>query len=226
MQRPAHEISAVVSLITTAVTPEIQQAGIQRYFTPDAGFRHPLCAVSPGPGSRERVLGIYQWYRVMSPKLEPEVKSVVYDKEQGILILEVVQSFHFRLSPFKPAPSRLVVRLTLKEVDRLYYIAFEEDFYHPDVKKILPFAEMTDVSYRNPIRTSCCSLFRLWLPWCDWHWALQVLCRACVPPLPMCLAYQACTRSAQADPQLTIQRRIGKVILVCTTPGRTGRAID
>ncbi|PBK76443.1 hypothetical protein ARMSODRAFT_866430, partial [Armillaria solidipes] len=132
MQRPAHEISAVVSLITTAVTPEIQQAGIQRYFTPDAGFRHPLCAVSPGPGSRERVLGIYQWYRVMSPKLELDVKSVVYDKEQGILILEVVQSFHFRLSPFKPAPSRLVVRLTLKEVDRLYYIAFEEDFYHPD----------------------------------------------------------------------------------------------
>ncbi|KAK0500868.1 hypothetical protein EDD18DRAFT_1146286 [Armillaria luteobubalina] len=132
MQRPAHEISAVVSLITTAVTPEIQQAGIQRYFTPDAGFRHPLCAVSSGPGSRERVLGIYQWYRVVSPKLELDVKSVVYDKEQGILILEVVQSFHFRLSPFKPAPSRLVVRLTLKEVDRLYYIAFEEDFYHPD----------------------------------------------------------------------------------------------
>ncbi|KAK0466226.1 uncharacterized protein EV420DRAFT_816800 [Desarmillaria tabescens] len=132
MQHPAHEISSVVSLITTAVAPEIQKAGIQRYFTPDAGLRHPLCAVSPGPGSRERVLGIYQWYRVMSPKVELDVKSVVYDKEQGILILEVVQSFHIRLSPFKPAPSRLVVRLTLKEVDRLYYIAFQEDFYHPD----------------------------------------------------------------------------------------------
>ncbi|KAK0209036.1 hypothetical protein DFS33DRAFT_1242386, partial [Desarmillaria ectypa] len=132
MQHPAHEISSVVSLIMSAVAPEIQQAGIQRYFTPDAGFRHPLCAVSPGPGSRERVLGIYQWHRVMSPKVELDVKSVVFDKEQGILILEVMQSFHIRLSPFKPAPSRLVVRLTLKEVDKLYYIAFQEDFYHPD----------------------------------------------------------------------------------------------
>ncbi|KAG7452038.1 uncharacterized protein BT62DRAFT_881857 [Guyanagaster necrorhizus] len=132
MEHPADEISSVVSLITTAVAPEIQQDGIQRYFTPDAGFRHPLCAVRPGPGSRERILGLYQWYRVMSPKIDLDVKSIVYDKPQGILILDVVQSFHIRLSPFKPAPSRLVVRLTLKEVDRLYYIAFQEDFYHPD----------------------------------------------------------------------------------------------
>ncbi|KAF7328856.1 hypothetical protein MVEN_02515200 [Mycena venus] len=132
MQSPASEVGAVVSLLTAAAAPEIQKAAFLKYVTPDAGFRHPICHVIPGPGSRERLLGVYQWYRIMSPHIDITVKSVVHDQTNNTLLLDVVQHFHIRLSPFKPAPSRLLVRLTLREENGLHYIAFQEDFYHPD----------------------------------------------------------------------------------------------
>ncbi|KAJ6510612.1 argonaute-like protein [Mycena sanguinolenta] len=132
MQNPVDEVGAAVSLLTAAVSPEIQKAAFSKYFAPDAGFRHPMCHVAPGPGSRDRILAIFQWYRIMSPNLKITTNSVVHDSANNTLLLDVVQEFHIRLSPFKPAPSRLLVRLTLREVNGLQYIAFQEDFYHPD----------------------------------------------------------------------------------------------
>ncbi|KAJ7301838.1 hypothetical protein B0H14DRAFT_2668025 [Mycena olivaceomarginata] len=132
MQNPVSEIGAVVSLLTAAAAPEIQKSAFLKYITPDAGFRHPICNVTPGPGSRERVLGIFQWYRIMSPHIDITVNSAVHNPSNNTLLLDVVQEFHIRLSPFKPAPSRLLVRLTLREENGLQYIAFQEDFYHPD----------------------------------------------------------------------------------------------
>ncbi|KAJ7074811.1 hypothetical protein C8F01DRAFT_35339 [Mycena amicta] len=134
MQNPASEIGAVVTLLTAAAAPDIQKAAFLRYVTPDAGFRHPICSVVPGPGSREKLLGIYQWYRILSPHIEITVNNVVHDPANHLLLLDVVQSFSLRLSPFKPVPARLLVRLTLREGadDGLHYIAFQEDFYHPD----------------------------------------------------------------------------------------------
>ena len=94
----------------------------------------------------------------MSPTLELRVQNVVYDKENGVMFLEVVQKFHIRLSPLRAhwsrwalkrhswmrskqtsdfQPERLIVRLTLREIDGLHYIAFQEDFYHPDVSYLL-----------------------------------------------------------------------------------------
>ncbi|KAJ7915661.1 hypothetical protein B0H13DRAFT_395553 [Mycena leptocephala] len=132
MQNPSSEVGAVVSLLTAAAAPDIQKAAFLKYLTPDAAFRHPLCNVSPGPGSRDRLLGIYQWYRILSPHIDITVKRVVHDPASNTLLLDVVQYFHLRFSPFKAAPSRLLVRLTLREENGLHYIALQEDFYHPD----------------------------------------------------------------------------------------------
>ncbi|KAJ7119646.1 hypothetical protein C8R44DRAFT_624713 [Mycena epipterygia] len=132
MQHPSSEVSAVVSLLTAAAAPDIQKAAFHKYLTSDAGFRHPLCHVASRPGSRDQLLGIYQWYRIMSPNIDITVKSVVHDTENNVLLLDVVQKFHIRFSPFQPAPSRLLVRLTLREENGLHYISFQEDFYHPD----------------------------------------------------------------------------------------------
>ena len=60
MQDPAREIAEVVTLLTTAVSPDIQKATVEKFFTTDAGFSHPVCAVKRGLNSRESVLGIYQ----------------------------------------------------------------------------------------------------------------------------------------------------------------------
>ncbi|KAJ7810863.1 hypothetical protein B0H14DRAFT_2607026 [Mycena olivaceomarginata] len=83
MQNPVSEIGAVVSLLTAATAPEIQKSAFLKYITPDAGFRHPICNVTPGPGSRERVLGIFQWYRIMSPHIDITVNSADRCGENG-----------------------------------------------------------------------------------------------------------------------------------------------
>ncbi|KAF8639064.1 hypothetical protein AX16_010370 [Volvariella volvacea WC 439] len=131
MQTPSEEIRHVVGLFTMAVSPDIQQAALERYLTPDVEFRHPICAVTKGPMSRETVIGIYQWYRIISPHIELQVKHVAPDGEL-ILLLEIVQTFHLRRSPFRPVPSRLLTRVQLRKEEGLYYIEKQEDFYHPD----------------------------------------------------------------------------------------------
>jgi hypothetical protein len=61
MQDPAREIAEVVTILTTAVSPGIQKAAVEKLFASDAGFSHPVCAVKRGLNSRDSVLGIYQW---------------------------------------------------------------------------------------------------------------------------------------------------------------------
>ncbi|KAI0643301.1 hypothetical protein C8Q79DRAFT_1002530 [Trametes meyenii] len=150
MENPAQEIANVATLITAAVNPEIQKEAVYKYFVPDMSFRHPLCAVSPSPNSREAFLSILQWYRVLSPVLSVRVTSVTYDKEKNSIFLDVTQTFHIRWSPLTPAPARLVVHLTLRPSPSptdpnktVYFIASQEDFYHPDDLTVLLVPPLT-----------------------------------------------------------------------------------
>lgn len=141
MEYPASEIPQVVELLCAATSADVQAAAFERYFTPDAAFSHPIVRVSSSPKSRNYVLGIYQWYRIMSPNLKIHVNHVTYDKDLEMLILDATQEFHIRFNPFGPMPANLVVRLHLRKgEDGKYRIKQQEDFYHPDafVAMLLP----------------------------------------------------------------------------------------
>lgn len=68
-------------------TPDEQRRTIDRYFTPDAEFVHPFCAAPrfsegdlrlPGLrrlGSRDALRGIFQWYRMLSPKIVIDIDT-------------------------------------------------------------------------------------------------------------------------------------------------------
>ncbi|EJD00291.1 uncharacterized protein FOMMEDRAFT_22132 [Fomitiporia mediterranea MF3/22] len=143
MNNPRNEIAAAVKALTLAPTPAVQRAAINKYFAPEAGFLHPLCTVHPGPGSREEIVGIYEWYRDMSPKVSLEVESFVYDETQKVAYLNVVQNFHIFLSPFASSPARLLVKVSLRKnpQDGKYYIIQQEDYYQPEdiFRLVLPF---------------------------------------------------------------------------------------
>jgi len=57
---------------------------------------------------------------------------IAYDVEKSILFLDMSQVFYIRYSPFPPARTRLLTRLTLHKEGGRYYIASQEDFFHPD----------------------------------------------------------------------------------------------
>jgi hypothetical protein len=66
MEHPSEEIVSVVKLLTAARSPDIQKAAVERYFTSNAGFQHPLCAVESAPNSRQGILGIYQYVLLLT----------------------------------------------------------------------------------------------------------------------------------------------------------------
>ncbi|RDX39712.1 hypothetical protein OH76DRAFT_1330941, partial [Lentinus brumalis] len=128
MENPANEITNVIKLVTAAVNPEIQKAAVLQYYARDMSFRHPLCIIPSAFDSRDAMLPILQWYRMLSPMIKGDVSSVTYDEEKHIVFLDVTQIFHIRSSPLNPAPARYVYRPR----SCVYLIEEQEDFYHPD----------------------------------------------------------------------------------------------
>lgn len=149
MENPREEIRGVILLLTSTSSLDLQKRAVERFMTPDVAFRHPVCAVESGPSSRKTVLGIYQCYRVLSPHIEARVNNVVWDPEHKYMFLDIQQWFKLFNLPIQPAPARLCTRLTLQRgTDGLYYIAMQEDFYHPDdfmallLPPLVPFIRM------------------------------------------------------------------------------------
>ncbi|KAG8928834.1 hypothetical protein FRC02_006409 [Tulasnella sp. 418] len=106
MQNPKEEIADVVHKLTSTDSPNVQKDTLLKYFTSDASFNHPLCCVKSGDNSREAILGVYQWYRIMSPVIQIHVDKVVFDETGNVLHLDMVQTFHIFISLFRPAPAR------------------------------------------------------------------------------------------------------------------------
>ncbi|KAG9259124.1 uncharacterized protein F5Z01DRAFT_642381 [Emericellopsis atlantica] len=155
MEHPVREIPEVITNLTTG-SPEVQSHTLQTYFTSDASFTHPFCRVpSLRKGtipllhwvdSRWLILGIYRWYRTLSPSISINIDSAVFDQKTGLLYVTINQTFALWFVPFYKAPVRLVsvLRLTQRQqppppsnahaaaIDHdkgKYYIASQEDLY-------------------------------------------------------------------------------------------------
>lgn len=72
MEHPATEIEDVIFKLTTG-SPRLQQQTLEHYFTPNASFSHPFCAVK---SNRDQILSIFRWYKVLSPKIEIQVNGI------------------------------------------------------------------------------------------------------------------------------------------------------
>ncbi|KAL4865392.1 hypothetical protein BDV12DRAFT_200139 [Aspergillus spectabilis] len=161
MEDPVAEVPTVIHLLTQS-PPSLQETTIERFFTPTAEFVHPFCRIWRYNGSRWAVKKIYQWYKIMSPRIELEVRSVAFDKENLKLYVSIFQIFSIWLIPFHVAPVSLTTVLDLttdpgtgdsdsnsistngKSDDKkqtLYYIQKQEDFYQPSefIKFVLPY---------------------------------------------------------------------------------------
>ncbi|KAH6902589.1 hypothetical protein BKA70DRAFT_1567719 [Coprinopsis sp. MPI-PUGE-AT-0042] len=130
MEEPRIDIRRVILELTTTSLPEVQAQAVERYMTRDVSFLHPVCWVRSGPNSRDTLLKVYQWYRILSPKVEVNINNIVYDSQRETLYLDLTQSFKLFFIPFSPAPARLLTWLQLRKIDNLYYISEQEDFYH------------------------------------------------------------------------------------------------
>ncbi|KAJ5623625.1 hypothetical protein N7490_012230 [Penicillium lividum] len=145
MEHPVEEISTVIRLLTQSI-PSLQEKAIEQFFTSDASFYHPFCFVPSFGGSRWYLLKIFQWYKIMSPRIEMEIHSIAFDEKQLKLYINMSQIFSIWLVPFHVAPVTLTTVLDLTTESRsdrdqpLYYIKKQEDLYQTSefIKFLLP----------------------------------------------------------------------------------------
>lgn len=124
MENPTQEIATVVRHLTQG-TPNQQRRAIETYFTPTAEFTHPFCRVPSFPPlhipfwgeltSRDLILAIFRWYRVLSPRIDISFDSILLDEKTDTLYLSMHQRFALWLVPFYTANVRLVSVLQLVE---------------------------------------------------------------------------------------------------------------
>ncbi|KIJ62459.1 hypothetical protein HYDPIDRAFT_157846 [Hydnomerulius pinastri MD-312] len=171
MQDPERELPHVIGLLTSSENPATLRRTIERFFVSDASLHHPLSIVRSGPNSRSRLIGVYEWYRIVSPGTKSHANVVAYDKEKRVLFADVTQSFGIRFSPFRTAPSRLIVRIHLEEKDGRFYIKSQEDFFHPTdlgnylLPPVTPLIRLTLIVFAFLENLGCNMYFRLGLVW-------------------------------------------------------------
>ncbi|KAI3331519.1 hypothetical protein HD806DRAFT_162168 [Xylariaceae sp. AK1471] len=114
MENPEKEISGVIRSLTQG-TREEQENALNEYFLPNAYFVHPFCRVPSFESrtiqvpfiniawtlnSRWLVLLVYQWYRILSPKILLEVDSTAFDRRTNSLYATIRQTFTIWIVPF------------------------------------------------------------------------------------------------------------------------------
>ncbi|KAL4808067.1 hypothetical protein BDV18DRAFT_134190 [Aspergillus unguis] len=181
MEDPVNEISTVIHLLTQS-PPSLQESTIERFFTTNAEFVHPFCRIWSLSGSRWGVKKIYQWYKIMSPHIDLEVKSIAYDKENLKLYVSMSQLFSIWLVPFYAASVSLTTVLDLttdpgerkdstsnsaqKDSTRRYYIQKQEDFYQTSefIKFVMPYGGQLLVMMWHAFASlfSILGVFALW----------------------------------------------------------------
>lgn len=82
MEDPASEISGIIHNLCEAPSV-VQRKTIETYFLPDASFVHPFCYLPSSPTSRKRLLGIYQFYKILSPQVRIDIHEVTYHPSPG-----------------------------------------------------------------------------------------------------------------------------------------------
>lgn len=75
MDDPVNQITPIIHRLTMG-SPKQQQETIDTYFTENASFTHPFCRTGSFEGSRYMIHKIFEWYKIMSPKIELTVNSV------------------------------------------------------------------------------------------------------------------------------------------------------
>ncbi|RDA94200.1 hypothetical protein CP533_6643 [Ophiocordyceps camponoti-saundersi (nom. inval.)] len=155
MEHPVDDISGVITTLATG-SPAEQEATLQNYFLSNASFSHPMCRVpsfpkgtipfAPNVDSRAIILQIYRWYRTLSPHVDINVDSAVFDEGTGQLCVEIHQTVAFFLMPLYKQSVRLIILLRLRQgmsPDAVedgncavpgrersrYFIASQEDLY-------------------------------------------------------------------------------------------------
>jgi hypothetical protein len=137
MEDPIAEISTAIDLRAGSNSADAQVTAFYGYFTPDAGFLHPLCFVPSRTDSRKRVIGIFLFYRGVVLETWFEIQAIAFDERNGRLLVDLLQSPYIRFVSYlfwgwRPVVT-ILIDFHLRKMKWKWYIDAKEDVVQPMV---------------------------------------------------------------------------------------------
>ncbi|EIW78037.1 hypothetical protein CONPUDRAFT_167999 [Coniophora puteana RWD-64-598 SS2] len=167
MQDPAKEVSHVIELLSTSRSPYITRQTVEKFYTEDASFRHPFVAVESSATSRERLIGIFDWYCTIAETSSSKFHSCTFDEHNQLVYVDVSQTVSIHYSPFSPTSCRTVIRMNLQKRDGKFRIKDQEDFFHPSdalASIVPPLAPLVHILLAiSAIIMGYCAILSAWL---------------------------------------------------------------
>lgn len=123
MNNPELELRQIILDLTENDDAAKHKATVDRYFTEDAEFIHPLCTLSSGPGSRESLKSIYAVYKFFTRDIEIDIQKITVDSNCSRAVIEMEESLSATFLPIlRIKHLKIITILDFERVDNRFYI--------------------------------------------------------------------------------------------------------
>ncbi|CCG83620.1 Predicted protein [Taphrina deformans PYCC 5710] len=123
MNNPELEIKAIVLALTESDDAAKHKATVDKYFSKDASFVHPLCTVESGPNSREELKNIYAVYKFFTRDIHIDIQKVTIDSNCTRAVIELEESLSASFLPFLRVKNlKIISILDFERVDNRFFI--------------------------------------------------------------------------------------------------------
>lgn len=123
MNNPELELRAVILALTENDNPVKHKAAVDRYFTSDCAFVHPLCSLASGPNSREQLKNIYAVYKYFTRDIHIEIQKITVDSNCTRAVVELEESLSASFLPILRIKNlKIISILDFERIDNKFYI--------------------------------------------------------------------------------------------------------
>lgn len=89
MNSPELELRDIILQLTENKDPKSHKAHVDKYFTKDCSFYHPLATVQSGPHSREQLKNVYTVYKVFAKDIKINIQKITVDSNCTRAVVEL-----------------------------------------------------------------------------------------------------------------------------------------
>lgn len=136
------ELRDVVLKLTVNNDPVSHKATVDKYFTRDASFQHPLATVPKGPNSREQLKNVYAVYKYATRDIDIDIQRITVDANATRAVVELEESLSARHVPLLRVKRLKIITIldfVRDKKDNKFYITNQYDAFPIDAaSQVLP----------------------------------------------------------------------------------------
>lgn len=123
MNNPELEIRGIVLALTENDDAALHKSTVDKYFTKDASFIHPLCTVPAGPNSREHLKNVYAVYKFFTRDIHLDIQKITIDSNCTRAVIEMEESLSASFLPvWRVKRLKIITMLDFERRENKFYI--------------------------------------------------------------------------------------------------------